>query len=431
MNFDESVSYLLSLGNEVTAMKLGLENPRKLLKALGNPHEKYLKVQIAGTNGKGSTCAFLDSICRQASIETGLFTSPHLVSITERIKINGHEISQEDFAKYSTIVRETTEAEKLYATFFEQITAIALHAFAENNVELAILETGLGGRLDATTAANAEVVAITPIDLDHQQYLGNTLIEIAGEKAAIIRSDTKVVVAPQNNECKKVIDGRCREVGVEPVWATENIKVSKPNPKIYEPLIASFTTRTSHYSTVDFDYVGMRGRHQITNASVAISLAEILCEFNFPISTDEIVRGLENTAFKGRLEFYKGILFDGSHNVAGANALRAYLEEFVSQPITLIFGAMKDKQIAEIAEILFPMADKLILTQPENSRSATAKELSEFTKGEFVLTENVSEALRIAKKFPENLTCVTGSLYLVGEVQGCLDTSVQGFGETK
>ncbi len=417
MNFDESVSYLYSLGNEVTAMKLGLENPRKLFKALGNPHEKYLKVQVAGTNGKGSTCAFFDSICRTANIKTGLFTSPHLISITERIKINGQEISENEFAKYATKVREITEAEKLYATFFEQITSIALLAFAENNIELAILETGLGGRLDATTAANAEIVAITPIDYDHQQYLGETLTEIAGEKAAIIRFDTKVVVAPQNKECKKVIDGRCREVEVEPVWATENIKVSKPNPKNYEPLIASFTTGTSHYSTVDFEYVGMRGRHQITNASVAISLAEILRELKFPISNDQVVRGLENTAFKGRLEYYKGILFDGSHNVAGAKALRDYLQEFVSQPITLIFGAMKDKQIAEIVDILFSIADKLILTQPENSRSATAKELSRFTEKEFILTENVAEALEKAKMFSGNLTCVTGSLYLVGEAQ--------------
>jgi dihydrofolate synthase / folylpolyglutamate synthase len=421
MNFDESVSYLLSLGNEVTAMKLGLENPRKLLQILGNPHEKYLKVQVAGTNGKGSTCAFLDSICCQANIKTGLFTSPHLISITERIKISGKEISQEDFAEYATIVREATKAEKLYATFFEQITAIALLAFAENNIELAILETGLGGRLDATTAANAEIVAITPIDYDHQQYLGETLTEIAGEKAAIIRFDTKVAVAPQNNECKKVIDGRCREVGVEPVWATENIKVSKPIPKNFEPLIASFTTGTSHYSTVDFEYVGMRGRHQITNASVAISLAEILRELKFPISNDQIVHGLENTTFKGRLEFYKGILFDGSHNIAGAKALRDYLQEFVSQPITLIFGAMKDKQIAEIAEILFPITDKLIFTQPENSRSATAKELSQFTEKEFILTENVAEALEKAKMFSGNLTCVTGSLYLVGEAQSLLE----------
>jgi dihydrofolate synthase / folylpolyglutamate synthase len=395
VNFDESVSYLFSLGNEVTAMKLGLENPRKLLQALGNPHEKYLKVQVAGTNGKGSTCAFLDSICRSANIKTGLYTSPHLVSITERIKIEGREISNDKFAEYATIVRNLTESEKLYATFFEQMTAIALLAFAENSVEIAILETGMGGRLDATTAANAEIVAITPIDLDHQQYLGEILAEIAGEKAAIINSpNQKVVISKQKSEAEKIVLERCRKFEVEPLrtdFEIENVALS------------------------------LNGKHQVENAKVAIRLAEILRDFNFKISNGQIVSGLENTKFKGRLEFYKEILFDGSHNVAGAKALRAYLDEFISQPITLIFGAMKDKQIAEITEILFPIADTLILTQPENSRSSTARELSQFTNRDFILTENVEEALEIAKTFPENLTCVTGSLYLVGETQKLLD----------
>jgi dihydrofolate synthase / folylpolyglutamate synthase len=386
MNFNESVKYLYSLGNEVTAMKLGLENPRKLFEALGNPQRKYLKVQVAGTNGKGSTCAFLDSICRSAHIETGLFTSPHLISITERIKINGAEITESEFAKYATKVREITEAEKLYATFFEQITAIALLAFAESNVDLAILETGLGGRLDATTAANADIVAITPIDYDHQQYLGETLTEIAGEKAAIINSpNQQVIVSKQHSQAEQIILERCRKFNVVPIRTNFDL----PNIEL-----------------------SLKGNHQIENAKVAVRLAEVL-----KIDKAHFINGLQTATHKGRLEFYKGILFDGSHNIAGAKALRDYLQESVSQPITLIFGAMKDKQIAEIAEILFPVADKLILTKVENSRSATAKELSQHTGRDFILTENVAEALEIAKTFPGNLICVTGSLYLVGEVQ--------------
>jgi len=180
MDFAASTKYLYSLGNEVSAMKLGLENIRTLLDALGKPHEKYLKVQVAGTNGKGSVCAFLNSICLAASVKTGLYTSPHLISITERIKIEGIDISEDEFARHATLVRET--AEKLLAkgdleyrpTFFEQMTAIALVAFAEAKVELAILETGLGGRLDATTAANAENAAIKRIDLDQKEILGKT-----------------------------------------------------------------------------------------------------------------------------------------------------------------------------------------------------------------------------------------------------------------
>ncbi len=203
MNFDESLAYLLALGNEVSAMKLGLENIGKILAALGNPEKNYLKVQIAGTNGKGSTCAFLEAICVHANIKVGLTTSPHLVSITERIKIDGKEIGEKDFARQATLVKKTSErlveAGELETvpTFFEQVTAIALSYFAEQKIELTILETGLGGRFDATTAANAEIVALTPIDFDHQNILGNSLAEIAAEKAAIIREDTRVIAAPQ------------------------------------------------------------------------------------------------------------------------------------------------------------------------------------------------------------------------------------------
>jgi dihydrofolate synthase/folylpolyglutamate synthase len=412
MNFAESVQYLYSLGNEVLAMKLGLENPRKLLQALGNPHENYLKIQIAGTNGKGSTCAFLDSICRKTKIKTGLFTSPHLISITERIKINGEEICEKDFAKYATKVREITESEKLYATFFEQMTAIALLAFSENNLNLAILETGLGGRLDATTAANAEIVGITQIDYDHQQYLGETLAEIASEKAAIINSPKqKVVIAKQHAEAEKVILERCNEFGIEPIkncrWVEENCN--------------------EYFLITGQVYLGnlsLKGKHQFDNACVAVDLAEILAkDFGFKIGVDEIDRGLQTATHKGRLEFYKNILFDGSHNIAGAKALREYVEEYVFEPITLIFGAMKDKQIAEIAEILFSLADVLILTEVENSRTAKVEDLKQFAQNQatFILTQNVAEALEIARMFPENLTCITGSLYLVGEVQKLLD----------
>src|SRR5258706_1723344 len=199
-------------------MKLGLENIRTLLAALGNPQNNYLKVQVAGTNGKGSVCAFLNSICLEAGVKTGLYTSPHLISITERVKINGIDISEDDFARIATHIRET--AEKLLGngdleylpTFFEQVTAIALIAFAEAKIELAILETGLGGRLDATTAANAEIAAITRIDLDHQEHLGDTLEEIAGEKAAIITKKTKVVViGAQTRSVMTMFRTRCSE----------------------------------------------------------------------------------------------------------------------------------------------------------------------------------------------------------------------------
>ncbi len=435
MNYQESVEYLYNLGNEVLTMKLGLENITKLLAALGNPQNDFLKVQVAGTNGKGSTCAFLDAICVSANIKTGLYTSPHLISITERIRIGGAEISENDFAKYATRIRETSE--KLVSagvfetvpTFFEQITAIALSAFAEAKIELAILETGLGGRFDATTAAKAEIVAITPVDYDHQEYLGETLPTIAAEKAAIIRSDTRVIFAPQKREVEQVIFGRCRKVGVEPMAADAAITVKKYELREVEPMLsADFKTANGVYPNVT---LGLRGRHQLTNAAVAVALAETLADFDFVISKEQIVNGLETAKHPGRLEFYRGILFDGAHNVAGAKALKNYLDEFVRQPITMIFGAMRDKDLREIAGIIFPKAENLIFTKPDNSRSLETAELLKFVplncESKAFETQTVAESLEKAREISveNNLVLVTGSLYLVGEARKILKSELE------
>jgi dihydrofolate synthase / folylpolyglutamate synthase len=432
MNFDESVKYLYGLGNEVLAMKLGLENIGRLLEELGSPAKKYLKVQIAGTNGKGSTVAFLEAICLQAGIKTGATTSPHLISVTERVRLNGEEISEFDFARQASLVREASEnlvrrgALETVPTFFEQMTAIALNAFAENEVELAILETGLGGRFDATTAARAQIVALTPVDYDHQRILGETLAEIAAEKAAVIRADTKVVLAPQKREAEKVILDRCREAGVRPVFAAGDFQIKKHTARAGESLISiNFSTENDVYHDM---FLGLAGRHQAVNALVAVSLAEALRDFGFRIEKEAIWKGLESARHKGRLEFYKGILFDGAHNAAGARALREYLDEFVNQPIVMIFGAMRDKNISEIAEILFSRAEKLIFTPVDNFRSMTAREFLEllpetFPPEKFTIAEDVSRALQIAAagRSENNLICVTGSLYLIGEAQKILN----------
>src|SRR5713226_757590 len=235
MDFNQALSYLLSLGHETLTIKLGLANTETLLAALGNPHQGFPAVQIAGTNGKGSTAVMLDSICRAAAIRTGLFTSPHLISITERISIDGEQVSEADFARFTAHVKETAEELvkdgelEALPTFFEQVTAIAVLAFREAKVELAILETGLGGRLDSTTAACAETVAITAIAIDHEEYLGHSLAEIAAEKAAIIRRGVTAIIAPQEKEVLGVIVRQCEAVGVEPRFAEpsryENISI--------------------------------------------------------------------------------------------------------------------------------------------------------------------------------------------------------------
>jgi len=433
MNFQTSVEYLYSLGNEVTAMKLGLETTAKLLAALGSPEKKYLKVQVAGTNGKGSTCAFLDAICHSASIKTGLLTSPHLISITERIKINGEEISEIFFAKHATTIRKISEMliEKgeleAVPTFFEQMTAIAVSAFAEAKIELAILETGLGGRFDSVTATQAEIAAITPIDFDHQQILGDTLTKIAREKAAIIREDTRVIVAPQKREAEDVIDGKCREVYVTPIWANPNVKMIEDLGNGLNYL--SLATPKNNYK-VKFK---MQGKHQWTNATLAIYIAENLRDYNFKIPKDSVENGLEKAEHKGRLELWNkpdasSILFDGAHNTAGANALKNYLDEFNEKPITMIFGAMGDKDASEIAATLFPKAARLILTKPDNPRSFEPMELIEFLPINYDVknvfqTASVEEALKIAGEISglSDLICITGSLYLVGEAQKLLN----------
>ncbi|MGI8469431.1 MAG: bifunctional folylpolyglutamate synthase/dihydrofolate synthase [Pyrinomonadaceae bacterium] len=426
MNFPQAIEYLYELGNEVLTMKLGLENIRKLLAALGNPQENSLKIQVAGTNGKGSTCAFLDAICVSAGIKAGLYTSPHLVSITERIKIDGAEIGEKDFAKHATKVRNVSEKLveqnelETVPTFFEQVTAIALSAFAESAVELAILETGLGGRFDATTAANAEIVAITPIDFDHQQILGDTLEKIAAEKAAIIRADTKVIVAKQNHAAEKIIFERCDGFGIAPKRTNFQAEIVGRKEKNF---IVNFQTEKAEYKNV---MLNLLGKHQIENAKTAILLAETLQDY-FPIKTENVIRGLQTATHEGRLEFDENFLFDGAHNVAGAKALKEFLDEFITQPITMIFGAMRDKDLTEIAEILFPKIDKLVFTIPDNPRSMSAEELMKFLPENFerenvFQTETVENAIEKAREISSenNLILITGSLYLVGEARKML-----------
>lgn len=410
MRFDDAVQYLLGLGHETLAIKLGLRNTELLLAALDNPERAFTVVQIAGTNGKGSTAAMLDSICRAAGIRTGLYTSPHLVSITERIRVAGSDITPGDFAHYATTVR--TMAEDLLArqeiealpTFFEHVTAIALLAFREAGVELAILETGLGGRLDSTTAANAAIVGITPIAMDHEDYLGPTLTSIASEKAAVVRPGVTAVIGEQPPEALDVLLKRCAEVGVQP----------------------SLEANRDRYS--DFT-LSLRGEHQQQNASVAIRLAEALRVYGFSISNEQIAAGLATATHPGRLELITiastpSFLLDGAHNPAGALALRHYLEAQSGYgSLTLVFGAMRDKRLDQIAEILFPIADCLILTPVAGPRSAGLETLAalarNFARGVTLETTSSAEAVRtaIAQTPKDGLICVTGSLYLIGEIR--------------
>jgi dihydrofolate synthase/folylpolyglutamate synthase len=445
MQFDEALAYLLSLGHETLTIKLGLENTEILLAALGNPERTYQSVQIAGTNGKGSTAAFLDSICRAAGIRTGLFTSPHLISITERIKVDGQPILETQFARLTGVVKAVAEQLvvrgelQTLPTFFEQVTAIALLAFTRAHVELAILETGLGGRLDSTTAARAGVVAITPIDLDHQEYLGHTLAEIALEKAAIIQPGVTAIVAPQKKDAFDVINRRCEAVRVQPRLIGQPGHVAAGTRPICSGrvlrttadgrAIASFASESAEYAEIT---LALRGLHQVDNAAAAIATAEALQQKGLKISRAAIIRGIETATHPGRLELWPGapqFLFDGAHNPAAAKALRDYLHEFIHEPVVIIFGAMRDKELREMMQTLFPSAAKVILTTLDNPRAASLDELiaalpDEVSPSEIVRTSHVSEALALASDIapPNGIVCVTGSLHLIGAVQELLRT---------
>ncbi len=438
MNFPEAVNYLYSLGHEMLAMKLGLESVSTLAKAFDDPQQKFPAVHIAGTNGKGSTAAMTESIARAAGLRTALYTSPHLVSITERVSVDGEEIPEREFSRLATRVRAASEQlveEKVLEalpTFFEQTTMIAYLYFAERQVDLAVLEVGLGGRLDATNICQPVVTAITPVDFDHQQILGNTLAEIAGEKAGIIKPGVPVVLAPQAAEARAAIERRCAELNaplISIAEAMDRMRVSSAGDRDDVWSIGYF--RLQYRSPRDqYDaLVNLRGRHQMINAVTAIHIAEQLGEEGFPITRDAVLYGLGHVEWPGRLEMAavgepaRPLLLDGAHNAAGAHVLRDFLREHcASRPITLIFGAMADKTIAGMADVIFPLAERIIVTKVNNPRAASPQTIAEVAAalGRGVVSIDgvegaLAEALRVTP--PDGLICACGSLFLVGEIK--------------
>ncbi|HKQ78527.1 MAG TPA: folylpolyglutamate synthase/dihydrofolate synthase family protein [Blastocatellia bacterium] len=432
MNFDEATKYLYGLGNEILAMKLGLESVSALASFSGAPQKRFPAVHIAGTNGKGSTAAMTASILRAAGLRVGLYTSPHLVSIRERIQIDGVEIAPDEFARLATDTRAAGErlvAENVLGavpSFFEQITMIAYLCFAERRVDLAVLEVGLGGRLDATNICEPVVTAITPIGFDHQRYLGATLSSIAGEKAGIIKSRVPVVISPQVGEAMTAIIGRCEALNAPPIETTEPFDIQAADS------IEDVGRYSFRYCASRDQYavrLGLRGRHQITNALVAIHIAEQLRISGFDIPSAAIVEGLNKTEWPGRLEMIRPspsqapLLLDGAHNAAGARALRDFLDEhFHSIPITIIFGAMADKAIGEMGDILFPAASQVIVTRIASPRAAEPCAIAEASHHDVIRIENAVEALDEALRLtpPDGLIVVCGSLFLVGEIRQAL-----------
>src|SRR5579859_8247746 len=435
MNYAESLKYLFSLGRELAAptqaaaAKFDLENISVLAEALGHPEKKYRSVHIAGTNGKGSTAAFTESILRAAGIKTGLYTSPHLEKINERIRVKGEEISDAEFAesftKIQSLIEELLAQGKLRAhpTFFEVVTALAFEHFVKAGVEIAVMEVGLGGRLDATNILMPEVSVITRVDFDHENFPGHSLAEIAREKAGIIKSGVPAIVAEQRTEAREVILRRAAEVGAT-VFESERGYVAEQVAFVDGCVRAEVVNAKSG---ARFRVAPkLRGRFQLQNAKNAIAIAEMLRARGAGINDAAIEQGIANAVWPGRIEKLQSapdVYLDGAHNPSAARELANFLKEnFAGRRVTLLFAAMRDKAVDEIAGILFPLASEVIFTQPKISRALSAAQLAEMA-GEYAAQFRVipdaqaafEEALANAEA--RDAIFITGSLYLVGELR--------------
>lgn len=437
MDYQTALNYLYGLGHETLAMKLGLENISCLINNLGNPYQTYSSIHVAGTNGKGSFCATLAAILAKSSIPTGLFTSPHLIDLTERFQYNLKPISNNDFCQILAKVKLTIDnllaTKQMIArpTFFEHVTAIALEYFRQCNVNLAILEVGLGGRLDSTNIVSPILSVITPIDFDHQQYLGNTLSDIAREKAGILKTGVPALIAPQQKEAAKMITQVAKEVGSPLIWLDPKDLSSTPDKDGYQKI---------KYFDKDL-ILGLRGHHQVMTAKLAICAVEILNSQGFSITSDNIANGLKNTLWPGRLELIDSkpnLLFDGAHNPHGATALGNFLKDWLVEKQyptkVLIFSTMQDKDFSSMAKSLFPLFDLVVLVERSDPRAMQfeklTSEISLLTK-EIIVAKNTSKALEIAYSKADNrgLVLVSGSLHLIGEVKKHLRDNQQPYQE--
>ncbi|MDH5202014.1 MAG: bifunctional folylpolyglutamate synthase/dihydrofolate synthase, partial [Nitrospirota bacterium] len=382
MSYSKTIYYLYSL--QKYGIKFGLDNIARLLSSLGNPHTSFPSIHIAGTNGKGSTSAIIASVLKSAGLKVGLFTSPHLVSFTERIRINGEEITETEVIALTDEVREIVARSGDFSpTFFEVVTAIALKYFKRKKIDIAVVEVGMGGRLDATNIITPAVSVITNISYDHMKFLGNTLKEIATEKTGIIKDRVPVVISSQAPEVLEIIESKAKEKNAEAcLYGRDFSSVLKREDLsgIY------FDYKSRDTFTIDDLYLPLVGEHQLQNVSVAIKTVELLSKkistlFSFPVS--HFIRdGLSSVRWLGRLEIIKEnptILIDGAHNPAAAEALSDALKKIFLRKykkVILVLGIMGDKDIKGIIRPLLPLASKIILTSPDYERAASPERIA-------------------------------------------------------
>jgi dihydrofolate synthase/folylpolyglutamate synthase len=443
MNYEASVRYLLSLGRELAAptqaaaAKFDLENITVLAARLGNPQRAYPSAHIAGTNGKGSTAAFLESILRRAGFRTGLYTSPHLEKINERIRINGEEIGDAAFAETLTriqlLIEELLAAGKLRAhpTYFECVTAMAFEHFAREHVDFAVFEVGLGGRLDATNILSPAVTIITRIDFDHENFLGHSLKEIASEKAGILKPGVPAVIAEQHAEAREAIRARAKELACPVIEPAQMFRVDRESMHN-----ASLRARLTEVDSGKIFEIApsLPGRFQFQNALNALAAARLLHNRGLQIPDEAITQGIANTVWPGRLEklqSHPDIYLDGAHNPGAARELAHFLEvNFSGRKIWLLYAALRDKAVDEVAGLLFPHAAEVIVTAPSTSRAISAAQLAEIVghhAAHFSVIPDAERAFEhaLAEAAPQDAIFITGSLYLVGQLRHYWKTRAQ------
>ena len=400
MNYEEALDWLYSTQN--FGIKLGLENMTRLLReTLSFPRFETQVIQVAGTNGKGSTCAFLDSLIRATGRRVGLFTSPHLICYRERIQINGQQIPEETVARELSSLRERVSSWENHPTFFELTLALAMRHFYQEECEVVILEVGMGGRFDATSAVPSDAAVITPIGLDHQQWLGDTLAEIAGEKSAICREGKPVVSAQQEPEAARVIAETANETRAPLTWVTEPIRGY--------PL-------------------GLTGGHQAENAALAL---ETLSALDYPLNYDSVHQGLEKATNPGRFEVSESktgqkFIFDIAHNPHAIAALVGTLKaSYSSHPPALIFGAAESKDISKMLALLSPLVSTIHFCPINSPRAVSPKDLRSLLPEEIRSSAHEHDSLvtALSSTKSENTVLVAGSAFLVGETKALLQES--------
>lgn len=425
MNYQESLKYIEE--THKFGIRLGLDNMTKLLELLGNPQDKVKIIHVAGTNGKGSTCSFITSILKESGYKVGLYTSPFLETFTERIRVNGENIPEEDVARIVTLIREKIEQMVdegySYPTEFEIVTTMAFYYYCEQNVDFVALEVGLGGRYDATNIIKkSEVSVICSISLDHVNILGDTIAKIAYEKGGIIKEEGNVVVYDQSDEAKDVIKQICEEKNanyIEVKFDDINIKRSDIYSQVYDATIMG-----ERYEDLEIKLIG---DHQVNNSILALSVIKYLVDTKgLNINEESIRKGLINTRWPGRIEKIKEnpiFIIDGAHNEDGARSLaKAIDKNFKGKNLTMLIGMLEDKDIDGVLEILMPRFNKVIVTTPDSPRAISSKLLKEKISkyvSDVVDIKEINDAVdyTLENSKGEDVIISAGSLYMIGAVR--------------